>query len=405
MKKLTHIFKGDKVIWIIFILLSIVSLIAVYSAIGRTAVVHGSTPLKAFAKHALFIAGAYILILITSNIDYRRFSRISQVAYILIVGLLAYMLITKQGRWINLRFFQFQPSEFAKVILIVLVARVMAVNQSTIQDASLYRKLLVVVLVVCGLILPENLSTFLILFVTCFIMMRFGGVNTKLWNYSLAVLLVAAAIGGLMMASSYNAFTQGEEAGLLSRSSTWGHRIHSWLNPNPEELTQENMARMAVASGGFLGVGVGNTVHARLMTQADNDFIYSIIIEETGSATAIILLIVYCIFFFRCLWWANQCKGLFGSLILIGCSTLIFLQAAVHMCVSVGALPVTGQTLPLISSGGSAYLSMGLAIGAIQSVINDIMSAEKARQDKIRSDAEFTELQELDKRINNADAQ
>ena len=128
------------------------------------------------------------------------------------------------------------------------------------------------------------------------------------------------------------------------------------------------MARMAVARGGFFGCGIGTTIHGRLMTQAHNDFIYAIIIEEAGTLSALIIFALYAWFYFRCIRIATACRGPFGSLCAAGLGTLIFLQAIINMAVAVGVLPVTGQTLPFISYGGSAYLFLGCGIGVIQSV-------------------------------------
>ena len=136
------------------------------------------------------------------------------------------------------------------------------------------------------------------------------------------------------------------------------------------------MARMAIASGGVIGQGPGNTVHARLMTQSHNDFIYAIIIEESGLVGGIVVFLLYTVFFFRCIRLAWRCKGRFGASVVAGLGTTIYLQALVNMCVAVGVLPVTGQTLPFISYGGTAYLFLGCGLGVIQSVAADVTIRE-----------------------------
>jgi len=176
----------------------------------------------------------------------------------------------------------------------------------------------------------------------------------------------------------------------MARTSTWGHRLQAWMHPNPNELTQENMARMAVARGGFFGTGIGTTIHGRLMTQAHNDFIYAIIIEETGLLSAILIFLLYALFYFRCIRIATRCNGLFGSLCVAGLGTAIFLQAIVNMSVAVGVLPVTGQTLPFISYGGTAYLFLGCGVGVIQAV-----AADNKRQERLAKKAE-TENQNIE---------
>ena len=185
-----------------------------------------------------------------------------------------------------------------------------------------------------------------------------------MWWKGVAVMAIAAVVMFVVL------YFVGDKMD-VARSGTWGHRLQNWLHPNPDELSQENMARMAVARGEFFGCGIGSTIHGRLMTQAHNDFIYAIIIEEAGMLAAIAIFALYVLFYFRCIHIARHCKGTFGSLSVAGLSTMIFLQALVNMSVAVGVLPVTGQTLPFISFGGTAYLFMGFGVGVIQSVAAD----------------------------------
>lgn len=401
MKKLANIFKGDKVIWVIFILLSLISLVAVYSAIGRVAIFTHRTPLSAFFKHLVFVVLSYGFVIGLSNANYRKFSRAFMILYWVSVGLLLFLIIFHKGRWISIPFLgQFQPSELAKISVIIMTARLVALNQDTIQELATFGRILVFIGIVAALILPENFSTAALVMIICFIVLYFGNVNKKYWWRIVMVALVGAVVGiGTATISyrsgKYDQAKEDEQKSILSRAATWGHRIDTWLNPNPDELTQENMARMAIATGGLLGKGVGNTVQARLMTQAENDFIFAIIIEEKGSSLGVIIFFLYSILFFRCLKIARQCKGLFGSLILVGLGTLIFVQALTNMLVAVGMMPVTGQTLPLISYGGSAYLCMGMAIGVIQAIAYDTNKNEKMLQDKKRNEKDFEELKSL----------
>lgn len=396
-----RLLKGDTTIWVMFVALTFISLVAVYSSIGRTAIddIH-TTPLAAFVKHAVFVFVGYLLVIIISNINYRKFSRIAQLVYWLALGVLVVMVVLNRGRWIYIRGFgSFQPSEVAKVALIMFVARDITLHRERLQELNFFIRILIYIALVVAFILPDNYSTAALVALVCMIVLYFGGVNHKYWWRTLGIAVVA---GGILLVLSYNVYTNGKgnESSLPERALTWGHRVDSWLHPDSEELTQENMARMAVASGRLVGVGVGHTIHARLMTQASNDFIYAIIIEETGMAMGIIVFVIYAVFYFRCITLARRCKGLFGSLILVGYGTLIFFQAVVNMFVSVGVLPVTGQTLPLISYGGTSYLCMCIAVGAIQSVANDIRKTEQAIKDKQRNEAEFEELKMLDEKVN-----
>lgn len=395
-------FRGDKVIWAVFILLTLISLVAVYSSIGLSAVeTRHSTPFHAFSRHAYIVVFSYLAVLCVSHIPYRRFSMMSKWGYIGITALLAVMVFVLRSRWIAMPIIgQFQPSEVAKIILVLFLARQLTLNRETIQSVNTYWRLIVIIALNAIFILPENFSTAALVLVISMIMLYFGGLNRKYWFRTILVIL---AVGGIGIGIAYNSYRSGKytgnEDGILARASTWGHRVDSWIHPNPEELSQENMARMAVASGRFFGVGIGNTVHARLMTQADNDFIFAIIIEEKGMAMGLLVFFLYNVLFFRCLRLAKKCKGLFGSLILVGYGSLFYIQALLNMLVAVGMMPVTGQTLPLISSGGTAYLFMSCAIGVIQSVAHDVLSEEKRIRDKRRDDAEFEEIKKLGEQL------
>lgn len=373
-RKLLNPFKGDMAIWVIFICLAIISLIAVYSSIGYTAIITHSTPERAFIKHLAFVATTFVVVIALSNINYRRYASLSWFGYLLSVGLLVAVMVlghkestpgSGTNRWIYLPVInQFQPSELAKIIIIVYLARLLALEKETLHEWKTFRNVLIPVFIVTGLILPDNLSTALIIGIVCFAMLRLAPINVGYWRKTILVLAVLGTLGILVGAKM--------DFGPLARSSTWTSRIDNWLHFDEDELTQESMARMAVASGKFMGVGIGSTVQARLMTQAHNDLIYAIIMEESGMLGGILVFLLYAFLYLRCIRIAWQCRGTFGSMTVAGLGTLIFLQAAIHMGVSVGALPVTGQTLPFVSSGGTAYLCMGLALGIIQSVAHDV---------------------------------
>ena len=370
---LLNSFKGDRAIWLIFFFLTVISLISVFSSIGYEAVSTNRTPENAFFRHSIFVVATYLLVIFLSNFDYRSFAPASWIGYLLsIVLLVATFVIGKEdavagsgmGRWIRLPLVgRFQPSEFAKVVLVVYLARLLTMRKDELHDIKVFRNIVLTTLFVVLLIFPQNFSTAAIIALVCFAMLRIAPVEPRHWR--LTVLGLAAF--GLLVVFIGNKF----DIPYLSRANTWSSRVDKWLNFDEEQLSQESMARMAVASGRFFGVGVGSTVQARLMTQANNDMIYSIIIEETGMAGGIVVFLLYLFLYIRCMRVAWRCKGDFGRMTVFGLGTLIFIQAGIHMSVSVGALPVTGQTLPLISSGGSAYLCMGLAIGIIQSVAYD----------------------------------
>ena len=377
--KTGRLFRGDKVIWVVFLLLSIFSLVEVYSSIGLYAYSFFSTktPTSLFLRHLIIVVVTYVAVILLSRVNYRFFSRFALLGYWVALVLLVVALAF--GRWIRIPVIgQFQPSEIAKIVLIVFIARMLALKKDHLNEIGTFLQLMRYMVLVVALVFPTNFSTAALIFLACYVMMYFGGVNRKWWWRLLLIGLVAVVA---FLAINYfryeRTLTTGQtQEQMFERQDTWGHRVYSWINPNPDELTQENMSRMAIARGGMLGTGIGNTVHARLMTQAHNDFIYAVIIEETGMLGGIIVFALYGILYFRCVRLAWRCKGRFGALTVAGLGTVIYLQALVNMCVAVGVLPVTGQTLPFISYGGTAYLFMGCGLGIIQSVAADVYNKE-----------------------------
>lgn len=383
--KLAKIFKGDRTIWVVFFLLSIVSLLAVYSSIGLYAysAFASKTPTTLFLRHLLIVVMTYVVVVMLSRVNYRYFSRFAVLGYWAAIVLLVVLLALNQGRWVRIPVIgQFQPSEIAKVVLIIFVARMLALKKDHAGDLGQFLMLLIYIAAVVVLVLPENFSTAALIFLSAYIVMYFGGANKKYW-WRLFLVGVVLVIG--FLAVSYYKYEKSLNAGsdtemVIERQETWGHRVYSWINPKTDELTQENMARMAIARGCIARLGIGTTVHARLMTQAHNDFIYAIIIEETGMVGGLFVFVLYSIFYFRCVKLTRRCKGRFGALTVAGLGTMIYLQALVNMCVAVGVLPVTGQTLPFISYGGTAYLFLGCALGVIQSVAADVETQDKAEE-------------------------
>ena len=375
--KLTNIFRGDKTIWVLFLLLTIVSLVEVYSSIGLYAYTEyaSKTPSALFLRHMAIVAATWVAVVLLSRVNYRYFSRFALLGYWVSVVLLV-VVLALGGRWFRLPGIgQFQPSEVAKVLLILFIARLMALKKDQMGELGTFFQLLIYIGAVVVLVLPQNFSTAALVFLSCFLLMLFGGVNRRWWWRLFLVGLVAVVAGLAITYYRYDrslyADTQVQTEQILERSTTWGHRVHSWLNPNPDELNQENMARMAIARGGLLGAGPGNTIHARLMTQAHNDFIYAIILEEFGFVGGIVVFLLYSFLYFRCIRIAWRCRGRFGALTVAGLGTMIYIQALANMSVAVGVLPVTGQTLPFISYGGTAYLFLGCGLGIIQSVAAD----------------------------------
>lgn len=377
--KLLNPFKGDRAIWVIFTILAIISLISVYSSIGYMAASTGRAPLMVFIRHLASVLATFVVVILMSNFDYRKYSTASWFGYIITVVLLVIVLFVGQeneagsgmSRWLKLPVIhQFQPSELAKVVMVVYLARLLARERDHLDDGrTVFIKILIPIFLVLFLIIADNMSTTLIIFFVCFAMLRLSPMKVSYWRKTILGIIGLGVIF-IIIGSTTN-------IRMFARFGTWESRVEKWVNGDEKEydetkVTQEDMMRMAVATGRYVGVGVGSTVQARLMTQANNDMIYCIIVEESGIAGALIVLILYIYLYIRCLKIAWSCRGDFGRMSVVGLGTLIFLQAAIHMGVSVGAFPVTGQNLPFISSGGSAYLCMGLALGVIQSVAYDV---------------------------------
>ena len=413
--KMSKIFKGDKTLWVVFMLLSIISLVGVYSSIGLEAYTHGSSggPTGLFLRHLLIVLVSWVIVVVCSRINYRFFSRFAVLGLWASIVLLAVTLMMG-GRWLRIPVInQFQPSEVAKIALVLFIARMLTLKKDQAAEKSTFFSLLAYIVLVAAFVLPENFSTAALLFVACYLMLFFGGVDRRRWWTILLVLVVAAVAGlGIAVHRFNNENDKPEQAKterLMGRSSTWGHRLQSYFeDPDPTVITQENMARMAIARGGVFGKGPGNTIYARLMTQSHNDFIYAIIIEETGLVGGILVLVLYSFFFFRCMRLAWRAQGRFGALVAAGLGTMIYLQAMANMGVAVGVLPVTGQTLPFISYGGTAYLFLSLGLGIIQSVAADVYSKEKKQetpdvqevQDNTVDNGEMTIADDTDKNNN-----
>ena len=382
MKKLSAIFRGDSGIWVIFIFMSIVSILAVFTSIGFTARTDfHSNPYMVTMRHIALVFLGYLAVFAGGHIEYKKFARIGRYGFYVSIVLLFIALIFFHGRRIHIPVIGgFQPSEIAKICLIMYVARMLSRNKDKMDDKWLVPKVLIPVGLTCALIFPENLSTAIITFVACFVMMFVAGVKKM---DLLKWMLVILALVGLFVL--FNMLLPAEKR--LFRFGTWSGRITRWVNPEEAAYRQENMSYMAIARGGLFGCGIGNTIYGRLMTQAHNDFIYAVIVEEAGSLFGIFLLIIYSILYFRCLSIAWKCDKIFGRLMVIGLATLIYVQAWVHISVAVGVIPVTGQTLPFISYGGTAYVFLCCGLGAIQSVAYD----QKKRALREKHKKEFNE--------------
>lgn len=382
MKNAKSFIRGDKIIWVVLILLSLISLIEVYSSIGKFAYDTGkfaqNIDLSTFFllfKHFAIICATYLVIVFISHINYQKFEQLASVGYIISIILLAAALILyisgysskAAGRWIEIPFLgQLQPSEIAKYLLILFMARFLANSQDTIKEKKTFWIALGIIALVACPIFPQNLSTAGIIAVCCFIMMFLGNINKKYWIILAGIAATIFVIGLNTLGEQYGTGTLKKDE--VMRTATWGGRISEWLNDDLEANTQRNIALRAIAMGGLTGNHPGSTIQGRLLSESHNDFIYAIIIEELGSIGGLLILLLYTILFYRCVVIAGKSNNLFKILTVSGLGLSIYLQALINMGVAVGYLPVTGQTLPFISYGGTSYLLSGCAVGVIQSI-------------------------------------
>lgn len=362
-KKRKFILRGDLGLWVVYVFWAILSMLMVYSSVGYTAYMTNKSPVVSFIIHLGFFAFSFFISWLLAKSNYRKV--VFPIIVIMLFAWVAQAFLAFSGtRWIRLGPMSIQPSEFLKVCFLIYLARVIAREKEQIEEKKSFWVLLGLTGFAAAPILPMNLSSAALLFLICYIEIGFSNVDRKMWKKGLLIIFVLSMLGFIAL------YFLSDQVSFM-RSSTWGHRLNSWMHPNYEEYSQENMARMAIARGGFWGTGAGTTVMGRLITQADNDFIYAILIEEHGLFFGIATFLLYCIFYYRSIRIARRCQGTFGSVAVAGLSTMIFLQAIMNMAVATGAMPVTGQTLPFISRGGSALWAVGIAFGFIQSVAAD----------------------------------
>ncbi len=374
-------FKGDRVIWMIAILLSLLSLLAVYSSIVALAYKHqhGETEYYLF-KHGKLIILGFFLMYVTHRIPYVYFSRISQIMLIISIPLLIFTLLhgaslNEANRWIAIPGIglTFQSSDFAKLALIMYVARIVTQKQNELTNfKAVLIHIMAPVFIVCGLILPANFSTAAILLCTCLILMFIGRVPLK---HIMKVLgLAIAGFAFLLMLGHF--FPKA-----LPRLQVWENRIVEFFKgkdeQDPDKSYQANHAKIAIATGGFRGVGPGNSTQRNFLPQAYSDFIFAIVIEEYGSLLGGIgIVLLYMILLYRGVRVATKSNKTFGTLLAFGIVFSLIFQGLINMAVAVNLFPVTGQPLPFLSMGGTSLLFSSIAIGIILSVSRETESGK-----------------------------
>lgn len=398
--------RGDKVIWALVVLLTLVSLLAVYSATGSLAYKNykGNTEVYLF-KQVVFILLGFGVVYFAHRVNYTVYSKVAQILFLLSIPLLIYTLffgakINEGSRWIKLPIINMtmQTSDLAKLALFMYLARLLSRKQQVIKNFKKgFLPVIMPIGITCLFIAPANLSTALLLGASCMILLFIGRVDTRhlLMVIGLALIpitmLIVAAVARhssepneaeTIVTTEQVEGTAKKSGGILVRVNTWIGRVENFIYGGKEadndEMYQVNQAKIAISKGGFLGVGPGNSTTRDYLPQAYNDFIFAIIIEEYGILGGAFLVFVYLVFLYRCIRIFKKCPFAFGAFLALGLSFTLAIQALANMAVTVNLFPVTGVTLPLVSMGGSSFLFTCLAIGIILSVSRNVESLEPA---------------------------
>lgn len=383
--------RGDKVIWALVVLLVLVSLLAVYSATGSLAYKNykGNTEVYLF-KQVAFIVVGIMTIYFAHLVNYTVYSRVAQIVFLLSIPLLAYTLffgvkMNEGSRWIRLPLINMtmQTSDLAKLALFMYLARLMSKKQDVIKDFKKgFLPVILPVAITCMLIAPANLSTALLLGASCLMLLFIGRARAKhiLITVGIAMIpILFLVISAVVRHSSGNEEAEVARAGstgLFGRVETWIGRVENFIYGSKaadnDEMYQVNQAKIAIAKGGMLGVGPGNSTTRDYLPQAYNDFIYAIIIEEYGLTGGAFIVFIYLVFLYRCIRIFKKCPFAFGAFLALGLSFTLAIQAIANMAVTVNLFPVTGVTLPLVSMGGTSFIFTCLAIGIILSVARNV---------------------------------
>ncbi|MDB5010223.1 MAG: ftsW 2 [Mucilaginibacter sp.] len=379
MNQLISSVRGDKWIWLVVILLSLISLLSVYSAIGTLAYKRGVGVESILMKHLAMVIGGIVLMYISHKLDYRYYSGISKLLMIITVPLLLYTLlfgshVNEASRWIAIpgTGLSFQTSDLAKLALITYLARSLSRKQENIKDVKQsFIPIMGAVCVVFILIALANLSTALMLFGVSVLLLIIGRISIK--QIAIVCLAGAVLLAGVIF--------------LGPRRHTYISRIHTFMHPeaaNPDKSFQADHAKIAIATGGIFGKGPGKSNEVNYLPEAYSDEIYAIIVEEYGLMGGITLIGIYLFLLYRCIKIVTRAPKAFGALLAAGLSFSLTIQAFANMAVAVGLGPVTGVPLPFVSMGGTSILFTSIAFGIILSVSRDIDEPKKVVVGEIR---------------------
>lgn len=395
MKEYLKYLKGDRVIWIITLLMMAFSLVTVFSFVPVLVKVEGGTPFKYLFKHFIYVLMSFTAMFWIHRQDPKYFSQISKFALILGIALLLLTLIlpnevNNAKRWIRVPFIglTFQASDFAKLALIMYLSRQLVKRKDQFMSwKEGFVPIVLPVVAVCVLIVKDNFSTAGIVF-----MLSIGLLFLGRFPFSRIMAIFGLAFGGLFLIVLVH--KELPDLNILPRYTTWENRILNRVDTesNVVDNAQAVNAKLAIFNGKLLGQGVGDGKLKEFLPEAYADFYYSSFVEEFGSFSALILALAYLILLFRVIKIGLKSDNLFETYLCIGIGMLILTQASVNMLVCTGVFPVTGQNMPLLAMGGSAMIMTCVSIGMIQSIA--------AKQDKKKR---ITEKENADNEIINED--
>ena len=366
-KRILNQTKGDRWIWLIIILLSLISVLAVYSATGTLAYKRGVGSESLMFKHLIFIVFGFVLIYFAHLLNYRYYAGISKVLMVITIPLLLYTLlfgsnVNDASRWIAIpgTGLTFQTSDLAKLALITFLARTLTKKQENIKDVKTsFIPIMGSVCLVFILIGLANLSTAIMLFGVSILILMIGRISIKQ--------IAIVCVGGAALLTILILFGP--------RRETYKSRIKAYFNPemqHSDKTFQQDQSKIAIASGGIMGKGPGNSTQRNYLPHPYSDFIYAIIVEEYGMVGGIAVVILYMLLMYRITKIVTQAPKAFGALLAAGLGFSLTIQALANMAVAVNLLPVTGVPLPLVSMGGTSILFTSVAFGIILSVSKDV---------------------------------
>ena len=384
--------RGDRVIWAIVIILTLASLLLVYSSTGSLAYRMSKSTESYLFKQFAFIMLGLIIIYWAHRINYTIYSRVALILFLISIPLLIYTLLfgvqlNAGSRWIKLPVINmtFQTSDLAKLALFMYMSRQLSRKQAIIKDFKKgFLPIIIPVAIICLLIAPANLSTALLIGGTSLMLLFIGRVSTKHILGTLGIAMLPIVLLIAIAVSTYD--KQNHETKKLpailsmGRIPTWIGRIQTFVYSSKEDdnekLYQINQAKIAIANGGWLGRGPGNSQARNFLPHSYSDFIYAIIIEEYGLLGGLAMILIYLLFLYRCIRIYKKCPYAFGAFLALALSFTLVIQAIANMGVNVNLFPNTGVTLPLVSMGGSSFLFTCLSIGIILSVSRNVEQQE-----------------------------